>query len=389
MPSKPVTAHRPQPAGMNPKSVLLALDDKLLLKLYQDKLTASGFTVFSVRDLGRAAQALAEKKPDIVLMDLVYQESDPLEFLQAIRCEPANTKLPILVLPTVLGQASHDAIQAGATHAIHFTPEPIASVIDATRHTLGMPILPASASAQLFKAEDYWVETIFANAIDSINRMRHCLPGVAAKPPELPALHELWNLAHAFAQKAAILPYKPFTQITGALDMLLSDLNMTHDQLNASTIQTVSQTLDFLASIVTPECLASLPDPGAATLLIVDDEEGARQFIGAALDIAALKSECAESPSQAIEKLNNGNFDLIFLDVGLPEMNGFDLCGKVRSIEKYKDTPVVFITGMATFLNKAKASLSGGNDFVGKPFNLAELGLKALLWLCRRQLQPA
>lgn len=381
--------HSPQPTGMTPKRVLLAVDDKLLLKLYQDKLTAGDFIVFSARDLGRAAQLLAEKKPDIVLMDVVYQESDPLEFLKAIRTEPANAQIPILILPNVLAQASHDAIDAGATHAIHYSIEPIASVIDATRHTLGMPILPASDGADLFKAEDFWIESIFANAIDSINRMRHCLPGVAAKPPELPALHELWNLAHAFAQKVALLPYKPFTQITGALDLLLFDLNQTHDQLNASTIHTVSQTLDFLAGIATPACLASLPDPAAATLLVVDDEDGARQFIGAALDLAGLKCECAESPAQALEKLNKSDFDLILLDVGLPEMNGFELCGKVRAIEKYKDTPVVFITGMATFLNKAKASLSGGNDFVGKPFNLAELGLKSLLWLCRRQLQAA
>ena len=57
--------------------------------------------------------------------------------------------------------------------------------------------LGASAETQLFKADSFWVEAIFANAIESINRMRHCLPGVAATQPELPALHEMWNLAHA------------------------------------------------------------------------------------------------------------------------------------------------------------------------------------------------
>ena len=374
---------------MTPKRVLLAIDDKLLLKLYQDKLTGSGFTVFSARDLGRAAQLLAEKKPDIVLIDVVYQESDPLEFLQAIRTEAANAQLPILVLPNVLAQASREAVQAGATHAIQYSYEPIAAVIDATRHTLGMPILHASTAVDLFKADNFWIETIFANAIDSINRMRHCLPGIAAKPAELPALHELWNLAHAFAQKVTLLPYKPFTQITSALDLLLFDLNQTHDQLNASTIHTVSQALDFLAGISTPACLSSLPDPGDANILVVDDEEGARQIIGAALDLAGLKNEGAEYPRQAMDKLTNTKFDLVFLDVGLPELNGFELCGKIRAVENYKDTPIVFITGMATFLNKAKASLSGGNDFVGKPFNIAELGLKALLCLCRRQLQLA
>jgi CheY-like chemotaxis protein len=55
-------------------------------------------------------------------------------------------------------------------------------------------------------------------------------------------------------------------------------------------------------------------------------------------------------------------------------------------MEAHKHTPIVFLTGMATFQNKAQASLSGGNDFTGKPFNLPELGLKALIWILKGQL---
>ena len=372
---------------MTSKRILLVVDDKLLLKLYQEKIEENGFAVSAVRDLGKAAQILAEKKPDLVLLDMVFQDGDPIEFIQAIRTDAANAQLPILILPHLLGQVANDAMQAGATRAILPGPSPIASIIDALRGSLGMPGLGASAERQIFKADDFWVEAIFANAMDNINRMRHCLPGIAASPPELPALHDLWNFAHAFAQKTALLPYKPFAQIAGSLDLLLHDLNQTPEQLNPSTIRTVGQALDFLATIAKPECLARLTDPAAASLLVVDDEDGARQFITSALELAGLKNDCADSPASAIAKLNGAAMNLIFLDVGLPEMNGFELCTKVRAIEQYKNTPIVFLTGMATFHNKAKASLSGGNDFVGKPFNLPELGVKALMWICRGQLE--
>jgi DNA-binding response OmpR family regulator len=368
------------------KRILLAIDDKLLLKLYQEKIEENGFVVFSTRDLGKAAQLLVEKKPDLVLIDVVFQEGNPFEFLQALRSDPANEQMTVLVLPNLLGQIANEAMQAGATRAILPGQNPIASIIDAIRGSLGMAALGAAADTQLFKPDDFWADAIFANAMDSINRMRHCLPGVAATPPELPALHELWNLAHAFAQKTALLPYRPLAQIAGSLDMLLQDLNQTPSQLNLSTTRTVGQALDFLATIAKPECLSHLSDPADASLLVVDDEDGARQFITSALQLAGLKSECAESPSRALEKLNSSQVNLIFLDVGLPEMNGFELCTKVRTIEQYKTTPIVFLTGMATFQNKARASLSGGNDFIGKPFNLPELGVKALMWLCRGQL---
>jgi DNA-binding response OmpR family regulator len=58
----------------------------------------------------------------------------------------------------------------------------------------------------------------------------------------------------------------------------------------------------------------------------------------------------------------------------------------VRALPMHEKTPIVFITGTATFQNRVQSSLSGGNDFVGKPFNLSELGLKALIWIFKGQL---
>ena len=67
-------------------------------------------------------------------------------------------------------------------------------------------------------------------------------------------------------------------------------------------------------------------------------------------------------------------------------MSGFDLCTRARANPAHEKTPVVFITGMTTFQNRVQSSLSGGNDFIGKPFNIPELGLKALIWVFKGQL---
>jgi len=375
-----------QSGGTHSKRVLLISDDKLLLKFYREKLDESNFAAVTARDPEKGKQLLTEQMPDMILLDLVFQHGDVFDFIRAVRATPGAKDLPILVLPSPLGHLANQAVQAGATRCIQQSASPVASIVDTMKAVFCMPCNVDAPDAKAFQPDDFWTDAIFANTIDAINRMRHCLPGIAETPPELPTLRDLWSLVHAFAQKAALLPYKPFAQMSASLDLLLHDLNQSPDEINPSTLRTVGQALDFLATISKPECLKRLTDTGKASLLVVDDEDGARRFITSALQMAGLKSEWAESPAHALKKLNSSQMNLIFLDVGLPGMNGFELCTKVRAIDQYKETPIVFLTGMATFQNKAKASLSGGNDFIGKPFNLPELGVKALMWLCRGQL---
>ena len=102
--------------------------------------------------------------------------------------------------------------------------------------------------------------------------------------------------------------------------------------------------------------------------------------------LANLKSMAADNPTTGLAALGVQGFDLIFLDIGLPEMTGFELSAKIRTLPLHEKTPIIFLTGMATFQNRVQSSLSGAQDFIGKPFNLAELGLKALIWVFKGQL---
>jgi CheY-like chemotaxis protein len=66
------------------------------------------------------------------------------------------------------------------------------------------------------------------------------------------------------------------------------------------------------------------------------------------------------------------------MDVDMPGQDGFALCEKIRAHPTNRDTPVVFVTARSDFETRARSTLSGGNDFITKPFLLLELGVKAL-----------
>ncbi|MHB8524095.1 MAG: response regulator, partial [Limisphaerales bacterium] len=78
-----------------------------------------------------------------------------------------------------------------------------------------------------------------------------------------------------------------------------------------------------------------------------------------------------------------------FLDIAMPGMDGFELCTRLRALPTNQQTPVVFLTGVADFENRAQSILRGGNDLMAKPFLPAELIVKALTHIYKSQLQGA
>ena len=70
----------------------------------------------------------------------------------------------------------------------------------------------------------------------------------------------------------------------------------------------------------------------------------------------------------------------------MPGMNGFELCKRLRAMPLHAKTPVIFVTALSGFESRAKSSLSGGDDFIGKPFSYIELAVKGLIYVLRGSL---
>jgi DNA-binding response OmpR family regulator len=121
---------------------------------------------------------------------------------------------------------------------------------------------------------------------------------------------------------------------------------------------------------------------------VVDDEAISRRALVHALERAKLKCVTVEDAKAALELLQKNKYDLVFLDVDMPGMNGFELCTKLRSLPEHKKTPVVFVTGLTDFESRANSTMSGGNDFIAKPFLFIELAVKALLYILRTRFGP-
>ena len=108
-------------------------------------------------------------------------------------------------------------------------------------------------------------------------------------------------------------------------------------------------------------------------ILIVDDVSINIQVIANILKKDGYQMSYAQSGKAALVKSNFQDFDLILLDVMMPEMNGFEVCIKLKQEPKTKDIPVIFLTAKSDTESIVRGFEAGGADYVTKPFNGVEL----------------
>ncbi len=110
-----------------------------------------------------------------------------------------------------------------------------------------------------------------------------------------------------------------------------------------------------------------------AKILIVDDIPKNIQVAANILKQENYNITFAKSGVQALEKIEKIDFDLILLDVMMPEMDGFEVCRRVKANEATKGIPVIFLTAKTESESIVKGFEVGGIDYITKPFNGIEL----------------
>ena len=108
----------------------------------------------------------------------------------------------------------------------------------------------------------------------------------------------------------------------------------------------------------------------AKRILLVDDEPLIVKGLKFALESDGYETDSAGDGEQALEKIRNGNFDLILLDVMLPKMSGIEVCQAVR--EK-SDVPIIMLTAKGEDMDKILGLEYGADDYMTKPFNILEV----------------
>lgn len=386
------------------KKVLIIEDDQIVANIYRNKLLVEGFQV-EVAHTGEAGLDLIPTfQPDTVILDLVLPKMSGVELIKTLRGESQYESLPVIVFSnTYLTSLVQEAWKAGATKCLskaNCTPKQVIEVVRSTLNLTGeswrrptpagvrSPPLPAPPPAvdpdAQFQAE---LRSAFVITLpDQLGALRNVIKALAKADTEAArAQHaqDLYRRLHTLTGNASLAGLAVISQLSEALEALLKELHEKPSLLNASNLRTVASAIDFLGILFHQADSPAQKAPPAANILVVDDEAISRRAISTALERARLRSTAVDDPNVAYELLLQGSYDLIFLDVDMPGMNGFELCTKLRALPGYKLTPVVFVTSLNDFESRTSSMMSGGNDFIAKPFHFLELAVKALVYVLR------
>ena len=108
-----------------------------------------------------------------------------------------------------------------------------------------------------------------------------------------------------------------------------------------------------------------------ARLVVVEDDDSIRELLGAGLRFARYDVRTVGNGSAALQMITESNPDLVIMDVNLPDMNGFEVCRRLRAVGHL--VPVIFLTARRDTDDLREGFDGGGDDYVTKPFSLDEL----------------
>ena len=391
------------------KKILIIEDDQIVANVYRNKLAVEGYQVEIASEGETGLRTMRLFKPDIIILDLMLPGMSGIDVIKQIRSEEEFTRIPVIIFSnTYLTNMIQEAWKAGATKCTSKSNCSPKEVIDVVRHTIGdsgavptsspavigthAPNRPIPLNTETDSAFQADLRKTFIDSLPAtIVNLRASLQSLVKADSEMSRLKEIYELyrrVHALNGNASIAGLVQIAHMSAALEALLKEIYEKPKNINNSTLRTVASAVDFLGHLFERSTLPDTQETPAVNILVVDDEAISRRAIIYALEKAQLQSVNVESPETAYKLLTESNFDLVFLDVDMPGMSGFELCTKLRALPMHKKTPVVFVTSLSDFDNRTSSTMAGGNDFIAKPFLFIELTVKALIHVLRGKLRP-
>jgi CheY-like chemotaxis protein len=409
--------------------VLLVDDDPVVLKIYQERLSHQGLQVSTAADGLAAISSLRAGKPDVVVLDLMMPKLSGVDVLKFIRSEADLKEMPVIVLsnsymndlsqeaatigvqkallkvrcsPSLLIKAINDVLsgQAGEEDASELLaapdqppPAPATPVPPPTEAAPKGTPAPAAARAELetvtaeFQAKAR--RGFLQGGAATCNALRTLCQAFVAAPSEAERdlrLQDFYRKVHFVAATAGLAGCPHLAQMSTVFEALLFELINRPLSISPSVMRTVAATVDFLTHLFDCARDSDSEVPLSAEALGVDDDAVANRMVVAALLCAHLKARSTDDPLEGLQWMKEMHFDLVLLDIEMPGMDGFELCRRLRLLQGYQKTPVIFITSHTDFESRARSVLSGGGDIIAKPIFPIELAVKAVSHLLKSKL---
>ena len=382
------------------KKVLIIEDNQIVANVYRNKLVVDGYQAEIALD-GETGLSLMQKfQPDIVILDLTLPKMSGVEVIKKVRDSADFAKLPVIVFTnTYLTNLIQEAWKAGATKCLSKASCSPKEILDIVRNTIGdsgTMLRPPTAGNTAVSPQDVafqsevqkkFIESLPATLVTLRAGVQN-LVRAGSEVEKLNQIYELYRNLHTLTGNAGTTGQNLIARMADAVEALLKELYEKPKSITPSSLRTVAAGVDFLGYLFECGVAANGREVPPGNVLVVDDEPISRRAVIYAVEKARMQSTPAESAAAALQLLADKDFDLIFLDVDMPGMNGFELCSRLRAMPQFKKTPVVFVTALADFDNRTSSMMAGGNDFIAKPFLFIELTVKSLIHVLRAKLQP-
>jgi DNA-binding response OmpR family regulator len=379
------------------RRILIVEDDEFMADIYRDKLQAEGFTAEICRNGLDAIERLRTRPPDLVLLDVMLPGANGAEVLGFIRTREATRNLPVIIMSNAYEYARDQMADVWREGADQFltkadcTPARLIQEVRSALVAAGKPATtaaPPPASAATAAAgpgagalQPEVRQQIIAKLPDRLGELYGLLQELlnadeAARPV---CLTRMVPVARSLAAMAGVASLNNMARMASALEAMLIEMVQKPAKLTPSAMRTMAQAVDFLSSLHPRRAAPSEQPPLSPLIMVIDDEPISRETVCLALKRVFLRAVSLSDPQVALRVLEETRFDLVFVDVGMPGMSGFDLCEKLHATEENARTPVVFVTSLSDFETRIHSTKSGGVDFITKPIAVMELGVKALL----------
>jgi DNA-binding response OmpR family regulator len=125
----------------------------------------------------------------------------------------------------------------------------------------------------------------------------------------------------------------------------------------------------------------------STNIMVVDDTQANLKLLQEMLQAKGYQVLTFLCGATALKAAAKNPPDLILLDINMPEMNGFEVCERLKADEVLKDIPVIFISALTETADKVKAFAVGGVDYITKPFQFEEVNARVETHLRLRRLQ--
>ncbi len=204
--------------------------------------------------------------------------------------------------------------------------------------------------------------------------------------------------------------FQPFTQADASttrkyggtglgLTISKSLVNLMGGEIWCASAQGEGSTFFFTIRFELPEheqgCLAQLADTPAETehqkigsgrrILLAEDNEINQIVAEELLQIEGFRVDIANNGREAIDKLPRGDYDMVLMDIQMPEMDGITAAGKIRDMPEYRDLPIIAMTAHAMTGDREKSLISGMNDHITKPIDPETMYKTIAKWLPERK----